>query len=216
MGYAYDGGSDWELDTIATMTTGVQGASLALALDSADRPHLCYYDYDAGTSNHATHNGTAWQVDIVDDVFYNGQHCSLAIDSSDHPHISYRDLGLLYAYHNGSAWQITVVDDDFFAGASSSLTLNSAAAPHIGYSDWAVPDHDLRYAHFDHHSWWLEVVEVAAVARCIEQVSQVLDAAKRAHIGYCDVGANTTLRYAVRDAAPSLNRVYLSRVVLQD
>ena len=215
VGYATYDGVDWQLEPIAVMTGPGHGALLALALDSADHPHLCYYDYDTRTLNYVTHNGIAWQFDTVDDVSYSGQNCSIAIDSSDRPHISYRDLSLLYAHHDGTAWQITTVDDDFFAGSSSSLALDSNDMPHIGYDDWAVPDHDLRYAYFTGHSWWIEVIEVIAETRRFEEASLALDVANRPHIGYWDSGTNDVLKYAVRGAAPAINRVYLSLVVRQ-
>jgi hypothetical protein len=216
VGYTHFDNVNWLFDPIATIPTGGQSVSLAIDLDSADRPHVCYYDYDTGMLKYVYHNGAAWSSETVDDdVFYNGQGCSIALDSQDRPHISYRDLGLMYARRSGSAWQTTVVDDDFFAGDGSSIALDSHDLPHISYNDWAVPEHDLRYAYFTGHSWWIEIVAVADEDRRIEDTSLALDDADLPHIGYWDLGTTDILKYAVRDTAPTFNRVYLPLVVRQ-
>jgi hypothetical protein len=208
--YAYRDGGGWHYDTLVSMTAGGQSVSLALALDSADRPHLCYYDYEAGELRYAYHDGSIWRFDTVDDdVFYNGQNCSIALDSQDRPHISYRDLGLLYATRTGTAWRITTVDDDFFAGDGSSLALDNDGLPSISYTDWAYPDEELRYAYFTGFGWHIETVDTAAETRRFEESSLALDDAGRPHIGYWDLGAESVLKYAVRDATPVFSRLYL-------
>jgi hypothetical protein len=214
--YARYTGTTWQFDTIATMTdAGGQDVSLALALDSADHPRLCYYDADTDMLKYAYHNGSTWQFETVDNVFYNGQDCSIALDSQDHPHISYRDLGLLYATRDGSTWRITTIDDDFFAGDDSSLALDKWGRPHISYSDWDYPDEELRYAYFTGLHWWIEIVDTAAETRRFEDSSLALDTAGRPHIGYWDLGTSDVLKYAVRGAAPTANRVYLPLVLRQ-
>ena len=213
--YAHRAGSTWQFDTVATMAAGGQSVSLALDVDSGDHPHLCYYDYETDELIYAHHDGT-WQFDPVTSLTsYNGQECSLVLDAQDRPHISYRDLGLWYATYAGSTWQKTFVDDDFFAGDTSSLALDSAGRPHIGYSDWAVPDQELRYAHWSGLGWWIETVDVAAEARRFADVSLALDAGDRPRIGYWDLGSTDALKYAARDQVAIASLVYLPLVLRQ-
>jgi hypothetical protein len=196
------------------MSSSDQFVTLSLALDSADHPHLCYYDSDTNALRYAHYDGSAWKFDTVDaDLSCNGQHCSIALDNQGHPHISYCDIGLQYAAYNGDAWQITTVDDDFFAGRDSSLAIDNYDRPHISYSDWAVPDQQLRYASFTGLHWWIETVDVAAETRRFEDSSLALDSTGRPHIGYWDLGTNDLLKYALRGTAFTARQIYLPLVI---
>ena len=190
-----------------------QSVTVALFLDGADYPHLCFYDYDAGTLNYAVDNGSGWQIETVDDVFYNGQNCAIVVDSMDRPHISYRDLGLKYAHHDGVSWQISAVDDDFFAGDGSSLALDSLGRPHISYTDWADTDrYDLRYAFARGGHWWIEVADVATGVERFLESSLALDQNDRPHIGYWHQESFSQLRYATRDNPATIYQIYLPAI----
>jgi len=207
--YAHLVGTEWQTETVTTMP-GAYNINLDLALDSADRPHLCFYDDDPAdvtTLRYAYYNGTDWQLETVDgDVFYNGQECSIAMDSQDHPHISYRDIGLFYA-HKTTSWQVVVVDDDFFAGDTSSLALDHLDRPRIAYSDWDV-DQQLQYAHLD-SGWQIETVDVAGESRYADE-SLALNADDQPHIAYWDLDPDD-LKYAA--VPPTCCRIYLPVVV---
>ncbi|MCA9936018.1 MAG: hypothetical protein H6662_10015 [Ardenticatenaceae bacterium] len=212
--YAYYDGADWQFEAVTTMSGSGQDVSLALTLDTANQPHLCYYDYENGSLKYASRNGVGWQFETVDnDVFYNGQDCDIALDAQNRPHIGYRNLALRYARRDGGSWQSTVVDDDFFAGDGLSLALDSAGQPHISYTDWPVPEHEVRYAFLAGGHWWIETVDAVPSGQSFAQTSLALDADDRPHIGYWQVGESSALKYAVRDAAPAINQVYLPVIV---
>lgn len=210
--YASLVGTEWQTETVTSMPDAMR-INLDLALDSLDRPRLCYYrDTGSGASlEYAYFDGSAWQYETIDDgIFYNGQDCSLALDSQDRPHISYRDLGLLYAHDNGTAWQIMTVDDDFFAGDDSSLALDSHDRPHIAYTDWDT-DELLQYASAA-IGWQMETVDVAAETSRYEGVSLQLGADDQPRVAYRDLTPDD-LKYAVRGELPVACRITLPLVV---
>jgi len=208
--YAHLVGTEWQTETVTTMP-GAYNITLDLALDSADRPRLCFYDDDPAdvtTLTYAYYDGTDWHFETVDaDVFYNGQECSIALDSQDHPHISYRDTGLWYA-HRSTTWQVMQVDDDFFAGDSNSLALDHLDRPRIAFSDWDT-DKQLQYARLD-AIWQIETVDVAGETSRYADESLALDADDQPHIAYWDLGPDD-LKYAA--VAPVCCRIYLPVVI---
>jgi len=215
--YAHLVGTEWHTETVTTMPEA-NLITLDLALDSADRPRLCFYDDDLvmpqTALRYAYYDGTVWHFETVDgDVFYNGQECSIALDSQDHPHISFRDIGLWYA-HRTTSWQVTLVDDDFFAGDTSSLALDHLDRPRIAFSDWDtdVPSQDeeqLQYASLG-SVWQIDTVDVAGETSRYADESLVLDADDQPHIAYWDLGPDD-LKYAA--VPPVCCRIYLPVVL---
>ena len=82
---------------------GDVGGWSSLALDSAGRARISYYDQTNGDLKYAAHDGSAWRIETVDTAGYCGQDASLAIDGAGNPRIaylcvmSYPDSDLKYA-----------------------------------------------------------------------------------------------------------------------
>jgi hypothetical protein len=75
------------VDTAADANANVS-ASVSLALDALDRPHISYNG--GGTVKYATLTETGWLRDVVDEENWTGAfNTSIAIDSTGVPHISY-------------------------------------------------------------------------------------------------------------------------------
>jgi hypothetical protein len=71
-----------------------------MAVDTAGRPHIAYYDQTLGNLKYAYWNGSTWVISIVDSAGNVGKFVSLALDSQNIAHISYYDVSnkdLLYA-----------------------------------------------------------------------------------------------------------------------
>lgn len=94
--YAYNGGVDWQIETVDV--SAVVGGHTSLALDAAGRPHITYcslftawYHWDCDDLKYAYHDGLHWQIETVDEEGHAGQYASLALDTGEQPHISYHD-----------------------------------------------------------------------------------------------------------------------------
>jgi hypothetical protein len=71
-----------------------------MALDSAGRPHISYYDLTNRSLKYAVYTGAAWHIETVDTVgeIRGREGTSIALDSADRVRISYyTTMGLKYA-----------------------------------------------------------------------------------------------------------------------
>ncbi|MFB3888040.1 MAG: 6-bladed beta-propeller [Candidatus Bathyarchaeia archaeon] len=115
----------------------------SLALDSAGRPHISYYDNSTFDLKYARWNGSAWAVETVDSDGDVGRYSSIALDSAGNPRIAYNNVSngdLKYAKDinpnpNITSWVTEVVDNAGNLGYGPSLALDSAGNPRIAYND---------------------------------------------------------------------------------
>ncbi len=153
-------GADWNPSTIDP-NPGV-GLYNALAIDSANRPHVAYSDDINFDLKYANLNGTSWNITTVDSTGSVGNYTSIAIGPDDTPHIAYYDhtnRDLKYAHWNGTGWDIVVVDSSGNVGTDTAIAVNSSNVVHILYTDWSVED--LNHAMWDGQDWSLYTVETA-------------------------------------------------------
>lgn len=85
--YAHHDGTQW--NTQASIDTGAD--YMDMALDSADYPHISYFNANGSDLKYAVYDGATWQMETVDDIGTVGMYTSIAVDSRDKPHISYYD-----------------------------------------------------------------------------------------------------------------------------
>jgi hypothetical protein len=146
------GGGDFQCDFVDTGTG--RGKYTSLALDSANQPHIAYYDSDKDALKYAHYDGGWYQRWILSAE--SGKHASLAIDvnNGDLPHIAHYDgvNGTLeYAVYVGtdgncgmggsSLWEWQCDEIDTMGTGTNprgiSLVLDSAGYPIIAYQTGA-------------------------------------------------------------------------------
>jgi hypothetical protein len=124
--------TSWNIQTVDA--NGAFGSGVSTALDSKDKPHLCYIAYVDGYYRnpayltYASWNGSDWNIQNVTANIHSIGYTSLALDSNDNPHITYEWGELKYASWTGEDWNIQNVGSERGLG---SLVLDSADRPHI-------------------------------------------------------------------------------------
>lgn len=188
-------GGDWQIAIVDCDGVGGTGGGYwftSIALDSNENPHIGYYDFGTSILMYAKWNGSAWNIETVDDT--HATYLSLVIDSNDNPHMSYYDYtnrNLMYAKWNGSAWTNETVDSDGQVGTTNSIALDSNDNPHISYS--SATNLSLKYAYWDGSAWYIETVDASKGNGT--HSSLAIDSSDYPHISYHDYGSGA-LKYA--------------------
>ena len=94
--YAYNDGTTWYNETVddGSPDDDYVGKYASLAIDSAGRPHIAYYNESWGTLKYARWDGSQWVIETITDPDGSSDYgvgCSLHLDALDLPHIAYYD-----------------------------------------------------------------------------------------------------------------------------
>jgi hypothetical protein len=202
--YAWWNGTSWSTQTVEFGTVDSKvGAYCSLALDSQDKPHISYYEWNDvawsmvnGNLKYASWTGTSWNIETADSDGNVGKDSSLALDSADNPHITYLDGtngNLKYATRTSAGWNIQIVDNA--VGGYCRLVLDSTYIPHISY--WK---NGLMYASWNGTGWSVETVDFSDNSTVGIWCSLALDSNSHPHISYVDdQNGHAYLKYASWD-----------------
>lgn len=176
------------------------GRWASLALDSADRPHISYYDWNNTCLKYAHWDGATWQTQAVECDGNVGWDTNLVLDDADHPHISYTKVAnrqdLRYAHWNGAQWIIETIDagNDSLVGGDNSLALDSTGRPHVSYNDSGpgAEPYSLKHAVRDGGTWITETLETGGF---IGSNSLAIDDADHLHIVYEAADEDSHIKY---------------------
>lgn len=112
----------------------------SMVLDSADDPHVLYYDSVRGDVRYAFRDDAGWHVEVVEhvgNIGTSGQQGSLALDSFGEPHVAYfvrtdDPYGeVRYAVRTGTGWSREVVSA--VQSFAPSLALGPDGTPRIAF-----------------------------------------------------------------------------------
>jgi hypothetical protein len=179
----------------ASGSWGGVGSWTSLALDSAGKFHISYYDGAQKSLKYATNASGSLVTSYVNspDV---GSNTSIALDSKGKVHIAYKycqnspwcDTGAVrYATNALGTWSIQTIDSgDGYTGDFTSLAIDKNDNIHLAYRK-----NGIMYATNAGGSWTTSVVDSGNFA-CS---SIAVDASGKAHVSYCDVSP-ALLKYA--------------------
>src|SRR5262245_59102726 len=108
--------------------------SIALAMSSADRPHLLFTPVEGAPMEHWTKPAFDW----IREQLPVGMWGALAIDVNNVPHIVYYDPAaddLIYGARSPGGWFFEPIDTEGDVGQHPSLALDDAGQPHVSYFD---------------------------------------------------------------------------------
>jgi len=205
-------GPVWRSECVDCPVPVFQIGDRSLALDAAGWPHVVY----AGDRLYYAHfDGTAWQIETVDEApglrdpvepaFQSS--ASLALDQNGLPHISYLNAtstALRYAHKTdagggATAWQIETIETAApgqWMAYDSCIQLDRQGRPHIAFSNYGW----LRYASWTGSRWEIQTVDNSAWIEWYISLAlddrDALDGSDAPRISYFAVGAHTSqLRY---------------------
>lgn len=218
-------GENWETVTVDNDGFITLGGSLALG--SAGRIHVAYYESTSGDLKYATCStdctaSESWDVTVAladGDV---GRYTSLALDASGRLHVSYQVAGaadLAYATCAGNctssgSWQSTVVEDEGEVGRWTSIGVDGNGRIHVVHHD--VTETDLGYATCASNctsaaSWQTTTADGGGTVGTFADL--VLDGNGRIHVTHYD-SSEGDLRYSTCVASCALENSWQSKAAI--
>ncbi|MCP5094047.1 MAG: hypothetical protein GY943_00690 [Chloroflexi bacterium] len=152
--YATIQGGIWITEVIRP---GTVARETAIALDSNDRPHICFSFRDGSDEDlyYANKITDTWTIVPVDAVYKAsvGMECDIAIDDNDKVHISHRwwnSRDLKYTTNVSGDWVTEVVDTNNVAWDRTAIAVDSYDKVHIAYQE----SNQLAYVTQDENGGW--------------------------------------------------------------
>jgi hypothetical protein len=137
------------------------GSFVSLALDTAGKPSVAYYDATNADLKFASLGGSTWTTQTVDSSFTVGYYPSLKFDKANNPVIAYyykTGGDLKVATNTGGGWQMSTVDSTGDVGRYPSLAINPAGgAWSVAYEATGIGA--FKYAQRNSTTWSTTVVD---------------------------------------------------------
>lgn len=156
-----------------TMEIDRNAAICSLALDSEQRPHIAYAQFDSGGIRYAYFDRatTTWQKQQVPLPSQSLQYyLSLALSPENNPNISFyeyegpRGTDLRIRMRNvmrvdSNRWELRTVDEDPGSGKFNAMVADAQGHMHLAYANVSAGTGGMRYAYWDGKTWHPEILE---------------------------------------------------------
>ena len=133
--YVTNNSGAWVTEVVDGSANANYGTSISI--DSADKIHISYYDYDGDRDlKYANNSSGSWVVEVLDSAGDVGRRSAIAIDLAGNLHISYLDATkskLKYATNVSGIWQSYTLDDASILQATS-IAIDSTNKVHISHT----------------------------------------------------------------------------------
>jgi hypothetical protein len=173
----------------------------SLALDSAGRPRMSYYDTGdlGGQLHYAWYNGIDWSIMTVPYVEGGSSYARLRLDSVDQPHINVNEAYIQHAIWDGSLWWVYGLA--WGGGGYADVALDSNNLRHLACAHPYT--RALTYYYFSTDFYESDIVDTDG---WLYQASIAVDSNNRPHIAY-RFSNLPGLRYAWYDGATWIKTV---------
>jgi hypothetical protein len=197
--YTYWNGSDWNTETIDTMSSLLLHNS-SLALNMSDHAQIAYPSGSSMFLHHAQWNGTQWQLTAVNNNEPTVWYANLALKTNGEPCISYRkdavSYYIRYVCRVDGNWPVYTTVATLYGGSTidtfyHALAIDTQDRAHISYVS-AAP-WGLYYATRSATGSWVRTA-VDTTDTVGFYSSLALDSQDRPHISYYDK-TNGDLKY---------------------
>ncbi len=134
LAYRFYDGAAWQAQTLVT---GAEGLYNQLALDSAGRARIAFYDQTGQDLEYAVSDGSAWTIDTVYDSGNAGLFPALALDAAGQPHIAFVDADEYSLKYAGQPPLPDLVVSDVWGSETGELKAavqNAGPAPVSGWT----------------------------------------------------------------------------------
>jgi len=161
--FSTNGGANWTVQTVDD-SPGV-GLYTSLALDSANKPHISYYDANTGSLKYARNTTGTWEKFVIDtpamaSSFEFSNDAPLTTDGLPERTAVLQDWdhvltdGLEGLNLTDAVLAVTAMEG---RGLFSSIDIDNLNQPHIAYYDSIAKD--LKYAHTVYNGWRIDEID---------------------------------------------------------
>ena len=185
--YATNATGVWIITDAATLVPDASGSHCDIAVDSADKIHISFLEYQTQDLMYLGNASGDWNLDRID-IHSNvnvitSHNTSIDVDAAGNPHIAYfhdyADNDLEYATKSSGNWTSVKLASNGDVGFNCEIATDSRGFAHIIYRDKSTSN-ELMYASNESGTWNSRVMADASAG----DTSIVVDSADNIHFTF--------------------------------
>lgn len=193
LGIGLSGAYAQDFVTVAVDTTDDVGLYTSIALDSANKPYISYYDATNSNLKHATMSDGTWDLQTVDNSADVGLYTSIVVDSVGNSYVSYYDRDgerLKLAHTEAGSWVKKLGPSARITNKTTSIALCPGYRnPFIAYFDYngghlrlSMYDRANSFDTITDAQGWALGPESVMTSNSMGDISLALDSATNPHL----------------------------------